>query len=169
MNKNNGRISGAGHPTGSPPSLAKELGGLVENICQRKYITNKVLDLLKKWQAIMTEIFEKKDVEISIDGEKVGFKYFDDWIGTTQISRYLFHMNEKILPRSREEIGSEYCNTSNLLSRTWIYMNYEELKWLLAKLNEITEYLLLEFWNFLPTDHDVERIERLIKKLEEVK
>jgi len=169
MNKKVGVKSGITPPAGSSPSLAKELGEIIEIIQEKKYVTNKVLELLREWEETLATILEGRFIEIYIDGEKVGFKHFVDWAGTTMYKKYLFHINEEILPRSREEIGKVFCNYTNVLSRRWHILDMTKLKWLIRNIGIVTTNILKFYAEEFPGEYDLQKMEKVVSILKEVK
>ena len=154
-------------PAGSGLDLATELARLVNEIEKRKYVTENLVGLLTRWEGLMEKILEGKEVEVNIDGEKVGFKHFVDWAGTTSYKKYLFHVNEEILPHSREEIGKVFCNYTNVLSRRWHVLDMIKLKWLIDRIEDVTISLLKTYISTFPEEKDLEKITGIIEKLGE--
>jgi len=169
MNKTNKPKSLGGAQAGHPPSLAKELGDLISLIEEKKYITNKILERLREWENIMSQLLEKEWVEIVFEGKTIGFRPFDDWAGTTKYTKYLFHIEWENIPSTREEIGKTYCNFTNRLSRKWKMMTYNTLKFFIRNISMITKQLLIQYADLFPGVYDNQKLEKVINILKEVK
>ncbi|HDJ89217.1 MAG TPA: hypothetical protein ENG40_00795 [Thermoprotei archaeon] len=168
MNKNNGQKSGAGHPTGSSPSLAKELGEIINEIQRRRYITERVVELLKEWATLMKGLLEEEEIIIEYDGKGIGFGYFDDWSGTTRYWKYEFVFDAKFLPDTRDQIGKKLCNQTNTLSRVWTIMDINDLRYLIKNIDKITIKILSEYNRKLPENEEYQKLKNVVKILKKV-
>jgi len=169
MNKTNSLNPGVAPQGGSSPNLAKELGELVNIISEKKYITERLVDLLNRWEGFMNTITEMEKISTFVDGKRIGLDDFDDWAGTARYVKHLFNIEGKILPSTREEIGKTYCNYTNVLSRRWRIMNYEDLKWLIRNISSVTVALLKEYAEKMPGVYDEQKMRKIIKCIKEVK
>ena len=126
-----------------------EIIELIKGLEGRKKITEKVLDQLCRLDTIISEEVIDSDVEVEVNGIRVGIGTFSDWVGTMKVQyRHLYIIDDedikRVIPKKRERIGGTACNMTNMLSRTWYFMTREQIRFLLGNLRTIITKLLEE-------------------------